>query len=532
MGEISRREVLGGTGKLAVGAGLGTQLGWLAPSAQASSRPASRLRSRSRPDWAALARHLHGPLLRPGEAGYVVASVPYNKRYAAIRPGGVALCADVTDVRTALRWARHYGVPFAARSGGHSYGGYSASPGLVISLARMNSVQVNGKSLTVTVGAGSRIRELYAGLAGTGVAVPFGRCPTVGVSGLLLGGGFGFSSRHLGLTCDQLLETEVVTASGAVLRVSPQSHPDLFWACQGGGGGNFGINTRYTLRATQVGGVSVYELTWPWRQADAALSAMLGLMSGAPDTLSCRVGLGVSGGGPVTGGVPERSVSALGLYFGPSRELADLLAPVLAAAWPSEQLIEDRTYLGAQTVLARNVPFDMFASKSSFLDAPLPGAGIETAIRWIERWPGSSNPGGAGVTLFAWGGAIGQVAPAATAFVHRDAAFLIDNETTWTARDSPRVVQANLDWVTGIYHSLAPFGTGQAYQNFIDPALQDWQTAYYGANLHRLMQVKRRYDPDDVFRFAQAIPGSVHGVGELAVGAEFVGDDQRSLRAR
>jgi Berberine and berberine like len=169
-------------------------------------------------------------------------------------------------------------------------------------------------------------------------------------------------------------------------------------------------------------------------------------------------------------------------------------------------VIEDRTYLDAMAALAGNVPFDRFASRSRFLDGPLPGAGIDTAVRWIERWPGSSNPGGAGITLFAWGGAINQVAPDATAFVHRGAAFLMDSETTWTARDSPPVVSANLDWLSGLYHALAPFGTLQAYQNFIDSALRDWKTAYYGANLPRLTAVKRRYDPDDAFRFAQSVP--------------------------
>ena len=143
MGEISRRAMLGGTGKLAVVAGAGTQLGW------ATVRP-----RRPRPDWDALARQLRGRLLRPGDRGYLVASVPYNKRYAAIRPGGVALCADAADVRAALRWARRYGVPFAARSGAHSYGGYSASRGLLISLARMNSVRVDRRSMTISAGRG------------------------------------------------------------------------------------------------------------------------------------------------------------------------------------------------------------------------------------------------------------------------------------------------------------------------------------------------------------------------------------------
>lgn len=493
---ISRREVLAGTGLVALATAAGLQ----------AKRMEAARRAERPPDWAQLARALRGRLLRPGEAGFSAASVPYNHRFAAIRPQGVAMCADAADVATALRWARHYGVPFAARSGGHSYGGYCASRGLVISLARMNKVRVDREAMTITVGAGTRNADLYAGLAGSGVAVPSGRCPTVAVGGLLLGGGFGFSSRHLGLTCDHLLETEVVTASGEILRASPRSHPGLFWACQGGGGGNFGICTRFRLRASSVGNVSVYRLSWPWRDAAAVLTAVQHLMTTAPDTLSCRVGLGVSGGGHATGGPPERTVNALGLYFGPSRELAHLLAPVLDAAWPAEQVIEDRDYVAAQSVLARNVPSGRFASRSVFLARALPDTGVQTAIRWLERWPGSSNPSGAGVTIFAWGGRINWVAPRRTAFVHRDAAFLTDTETTWTVRDSPRVVAANLDWLTGLYDALARHGTRQAYQNFIDPALADWKSAYYGQNLARLVRVKRRYDPDDAFHFAQSIP--------------------------
>ena len=498
MTPMSRRRVLAGAGKMAIAAGVGSQLGWLA----SCTGPARR----ARPDWQALARRLSGQLLRPGEAGFGAASIPYNRRYASIRPEGVALCQGTADVRAAVLWAREAGVPFAVRSGGHSYGGYCASTGLVISLARMNSVTVDKKSLTLTAGPGARNRDLHASLVGTGVATPSGRCPTVAISGLLLGGGFGFSSRHFGLTCDQLLKTEVVTASGDVLAVSPADHPSLFWACQGGGGGNFGINTGYTLRVRPVGNVSVYRIEWEWRHAGAVLSAVLATMTTAPDTLSCRVGADVGGGGPATGGTPQRGVSALGLYFGPSHELADLLAPITAAAPPARQLIEERSYTGAQSFLAKNVPYGSFTSKSRFLHRALPGQGIDTLISWVQRWPGSSNTAGGGATIFAWGGAIGRVAPQATAFVHRGPAFLMDNETTWTARDSASVVSANLDWVDGIYQALAPFGTEQAYQNFIDPALKGWETAYYGANLDRLMQVKRAYDPDDVFRFPQGIP--------------------------
>ena len=496
MEDITRRAALGMTGRAVVAAGVGGSV---------LTRPAGQP-SRRRPDWRALERQMRGRVLRPGDAGYAAAGIPYNKRYAGVRPAGVALCTDANDVRTALLWARQFEVPFAARSGGHSYGGYSASHGLVISLTQMSNVQVDARSMTVSMGAGTRLRALYGGLAGTGIAVPGGRCPTVGVSGLLLGGGFGFSSRHLGLTCDHLLHTEVVTAAGEVIQVSARSHADLLWACCGGGGGNFGINTHYTLRATPVGQVSVYKLEWPWRKARAALTAMLSLMSAAPDRLSCRLGLGVTGGGPVTGGTPVRGVTALGLYFGPRRDLADLLAPALAEAWPAQQQIEDLTYAQAQAFLAHSVPAGRFASRSRFLGQALPAAGIDAAVRWIERWPGSTNPDGGGLTVFAWGGAINRVDQAATAFVHRSAAFLTDQEFTWSARDGQRTVTAGLDWLNDGYHRLAPFGNGQAYQNFIDPSLKDWRSAYYGSNLPRLAQVKSRYDPDGVFRFAQSIP--------------------------
>jgi FAD/FMN-containing dehydrogenase len=498
--EYTRRQAIAVAGGLAL-------LGQGAP-----VRPARRAGRRPAPDWAALARQLRGSLLRPGEPGYAVASMPYNKRYLDIRPAGLAMCAGASDVRAALRWARDNEVPFAIRSGGHSYAGFSASRGLVISMARLNQVRIDPRGKTITLGAGARNRDIYAGLAGTGLAAPSGRCPTVAVSGLLLGGGFGFSSRHLGLTCDHLIETQVVTADGQVVTASEQSHPDLFWACRGGGGGNFGVNTKFVLRATPVSGVSVYRLDWDWAGAAGALAAMLDLMTVAPDTLSCRVGADVSGGGPATGGRPVRGVSALGLYFGPAYELTALLAPVLARARPAAATIEDRDYVAAQSFFARNVPFGSFGSKSRFLPGPLSSAGIDILLSWIERWPGSSNASGGGATIFAWGGAINRVAPAATAFVHRDVAFLLDTETSWTARDNPDVVSANLRWLSGIYAALAPYGTGQAYQNFADPALADWQHAYYGANLPRLMEVKRRYDPHEVFRFPQSIPESLqHG---------------------
>ncbi len=202
----------------------------------------------------------------------------------------MALCADTADARTALLWARQNRVPFAVRSGGHSYGGLLRRPGLVISLARMNWVRMDRESLTIRLGPGALNRDLYAALAGTGVAAPGGRCPTVAMSGLLLGGGFGFSSRHMGLTCDQLLATEVVTACGDGAAGQPAVPPGPDVGVPGRGRRELRDQHRVRAAGDPVGGVSVYRLEWAWRHAAAVLGPMLDLMATAPQPLSCRIG--------------------------------------------------------------------------------------------------------------------------------------------------------------------------------------------------------------------------------------------------
>jgi len=444
-------------------------------------------------------------LVRPGAPAYASLSLPFNRRYSGIHPAAVALCAGAADVRESIRWSREHGVPIAARAGGHSYGGYSTTSGLIIDVGRMRSVEVNQSEGRVVVGPGARNTDVYAGLQPHGVALSAGRCPTVAISGLVLGGGFGFSSRKLGLTADSLVGTEVVTASGRVLTCSDRVRPDLFWACRGGGGGNFGVNTRFEFRVHPVGRVSIYQLKWDWRHAREAVDALQGVIARAPDEFSCRFGLGSSAAGSPNGR-PQPSISALGQYFGPSRELTALLDPVLSAVPPSARLIADRTFWQAKDFFFHNVPRGRFAVKSSYADRFLSGSAIDTLVRWVERWPGSTNPDGGGVALFAWGGAMNRVPPTATAFVHRDSRLLIAQDTAWGDRDPERVIAANLDWLEGFSAALRPHASGASYQNFIDPSLRGWERAYYGSNLDRLTAVKRAYDPDDVFRFRQGIP--------------------------
>lgn len=495
-----RRSFLVASSRAASVAGLAVLLDGAAPALAARSRNAGP----SLRQWRMLARSLRGQLVLPSDARYDRVAPPYDKRYAGERPLGVVLAADTADVQTALNFARHTGIRPIPRSGGHSYAGYSTGSGLVISLERMKSISVDSSG-RVHIQPGARNSDIYAALPAHGVVVPYGRCPTVGVGGFVLGGGFGFNSRKIGTASDNLLSTEVVTADGEVRTASATSEPELFWACRGGGGGNFGIHTAFIMRSQPAPSFSVYSITWTDSDAVAAFEAVQRAVARGPDGFSCRIGIDLAGRPPHV----QLSARAIGQYWGPASELADLLAPVIKAARPLTVTIRPESYLGAVKFLEDEVPVGRFTEKSAYLPAlPLPPIGefVSTAIKHLRRWPGSSNRSAVGLAMFAWGGAMNRVNPAATAFVHRDASWLFVVGASWSQKDTSSRVASNLRWLDGLSDALGRYSNGQAYQNFIDPALGDWQRAYYATNFKRLIAAKRRYDPEALFQFKQGIP--------------------------
>ncbi len=499
----TRRQFLAAGGRGALALTLGAQLAWL-PGCGSGDDGGSAV---SAPNWDALAKQLKGKVLVPGAKGFEAQSRPYNGRYADIVPQGVAVCADAGDVQKAVRFASEEGLPVAIRSGAHNYAGYCSGPGLVINLGSMRDVAVSDKAGTVTTQPGARNTMVYGGLQPHGVAISAGRCPTVAVGGLVLGGGIGFSSRLLGLTCDHLIEAEIVTADGELLRCTEKENDDLFWALRGAGGGNFGVCTKYVFETRPVGNVSIYDIAFEWKDAEAVFTAFQDVIESAPNEFSARVGVGVPG--TPGGRAGEPSVSILGQYFGPSGELRELLAPVLDAGKTTKKLIADRTFWEAKDYFFHNTPSKAFAVKSDYLDDPLSDKGIGVLVDAVDRWPGSTNPDGAGAALFASGGAINEVASTATAFVHRSQFAVLATESTWTPEDSQDVVDANVEWLDDLADGLAPHVSGAAYQNFIDRSQPDWERAYYGDNFERLTEVKRRYDPDELFTFEQSIPTKV-----------------------
>jgi FAD/FMN-containing dehydrogenase len=367
----------------------------------------------------------------------------------------------------------------------------------------LNRIAVDAAGAAATIGAGARLIDVYNGLWNRRRTIPAGSCPTVGIAGLTLGGGVGFASRKLGLTCDNLLGATMVTASGRALACSARRNPDLFWALRGGGGGNFGIVTSFRFRVHPVSDATTFTITWPWERARAVVDAWQRWAPTAPDELFSVCGLRAQD----AKGVPAQ-VSVAGQYLGATPNLAGLLGPLLAV--PGAKLsARARTYIEAQHFWASCTgPASAcrdrrtFAAKSDYANRRLGAAGIDVLVRAIEARQADPRLARGSVLLDSYGGAIARVPKAATAFVHRDALCSIQYQAVW---QGSAAAAPNLAWLRQLYAAMRPHVSGFAYQNYIDPELQAWAVKYYGSNYPRLRRIKRAYDPGNLFRFAQSI---------------------------
>lgn len=505
---LDRRQFLAATSGLLLGRGL----------AQSSGRRAAAIGddvpTLAPERWRDLAAALRGSLLLPGDPGFLPAARPWNLRFASILPAGIARCANAGDIRTCLLWAQTNGVGLVARSGGHSYAGYSTTTGLMIDLSRMNELAYDAGSGLARLGGGARNADVYAALRPVSRALTHGRCERVGVAGLALGGGIGFNQRLHGLTCDQLVETEIVTASGEFLRCNERENADLFWACRGGGGGNFGVNTALTFQTFPVDTVTVYQITWT-TNLDALLPAALDLLAGAPDRLGCKLSV-VNAGASI-------SLEFLGQLVGAPTELRARFGPLYRLASPSEEIVQVLPYWDGQDFLSEEGAPEFSHERSRYILRPLSPEGARAVLEFLHRWPGTR--GSAVWKIFLAGGAVAAVPAETTAFVHRAALMISSIELDWTEDDSVGTVAHNEAWLAEFHGSMAAFTSDESYQNFIDEAQNDYLHAYYGANLERLVEVKRRHDPRNVFSFPQSIP--------LSLGATSPRDrSQRSRPAR
>ncbi len=481
------------------------------------ARPAATVRRPTHADWAALRKHLSTrDLIRPGDRSYARARQLFEPRFDSVAPAGIAYCHAPADVATCLSFVRKFRLPVRIRSGGHSYAGWSTvTGGLVVDVSAMNSVSFGNNS--VTVGAGLDLIHFYAALAASGVAVPGGSGPTVGIAGSALGGGIGPLSRLYGTTSDNLTAIELVLADGSTLTCDATHNSNLLWACRGGGGGNFGVATSLTFQTHPLTGLCVYSLTWPWSQAASVVRGWQSWAPYAADAMWSTLALSAR-----FGGAPALSVS--GTYAGTPDGLARHLDRFYhrAGSEPATSGVRQESYLDAMLVESGCSAVPLAAchtgpggqlprvpsfAKSDFFSTPLSRRGVRKLLSGMERIHGIQGAaGGVGsVALAALGGAVNRMPAEATAFVHRDALFLAEYSTAWTSPGVRDRVANQHDWLGSYYGSLHSHASGEAYQNYVDPDLRDWQQAYYGANYPWLKLVKATVDPANVFHFPQSI---------------------------
>jgi FAD/FMN-containing dehydrogenase len=444
-------------------------------------------------DWDALQRSIGGEVVLPGSAAYEVARRPAIANFARARPAAVVRCSSEADVVATLAFARRHAIHVTARSGGHCFAGRSSTEGIVLDVRPMGDVSVSGG--VARIGAGARLDELYDALDAHGLTIPAGCGPTVGIAGLTLGGGHGVLGRRHGLTCDRLLAARVALADGRVVDCDEQREPDLFWALRGAGGGQLGIVTSLVFDPLPAPTVTTFQLSWPAADAAGVVDAWQDWAPDVPDELHAAVQLaaGADVDSPPVVAVAGAMVAAEGDTMALVGELI-----ARAGADPGSASFARMPYREAKRSMVRPEPPGRRYARSEFFRRSLPAEAIgELADNLAsDRRPGQARE----INFIPWGGAYNRVDAAATAFAHRDERFLLEHVAVASDDDD-----AARRWVARLWSCAHPWGSGGVYPNFPDPDLEDWATAYHGANAQRLRGVKRAYDPERVFRFHQSL---------------------------
>ena len=450
-------------------------------------------------DFHSLRDRLRGTLLTPGEAGYDDARTLWNAMVDR-RPAAIARCAGVADVIAAVNAAREGDIPLSVKAGGHHVSGSAiCEDGLVIDLGEMNGIRVDPGTKRVRVQAGATWGELDHETQAFGLAVPGGQDPNIGVAGLTLGGGVGWLSPKYGLTCDNLLSADVVTADGTLVRASEDENPDLFWALRGGGG-NVGVVTSFEFQLHEVGPeVFAGAFVYPHEEIPAVLQCYREFMADAPREVRLLFG---SMALPPASVYPEemhgtRVAMLIAFYAGPPEDGEQVLAPLRECGDPLADSLRPRTYTGFQQAGGSEgaLRTDL---RSQYL-ATVPEAAARTILEYADDAPSA----GATVFLSPWVGAETDPVSDATAYPHREPAHHLLIEARW---EDPAEDDEHTTWVREFHEAMEPYTTGDVELNFLtSDESERRRRAAYGENYERLCEIKAEWDPDSLFRMHQNV---------------------------
>ena len=438
---------------------------------------------------------LTGRIVFPNDSQYNISRQVFNTFFNRF-PYVIVFAQETRDVINAVIWARYWDIPIRLRSGRHNYEGLSVlDAGIVIDVSEMKQVEIDYNYHTVTVQTGLRDYQLALDLGEQGLVVPPGLCPTTGIAGYTLGGGQSSLSRPWGLAIDNLLEAEMVTADGCVLRANSNQNADLFWALRGGGGGNFGVCTSFCFRTHEIDTVAYTQINWnlqdlrpvlnTWQNytlpcSDKRLTPLLTIASGDQSLLMMQ-----------------------GVFLGSSNELMYLLQPLLESASPIDMTLVEIPWVDAAARIAATQPDspEAFKSVGPFVYDLLP----DNAIDIIEQYINEPATSSVSVFFHGLGGAVAEIPEDATAYFYRKALSNISYFSTW---NKPEDAALGIRWVEDFRKDMCIYTKG-VYVNTPDLSLKNWKNLYYGCNFHRLTKVKAKYDPANIFHYPQSIPPAI-----------------------
>lgn len=457
-----------------------------------------------------LAGQLHGYILQPGNSTYDAAIQIDNGRIR-LEPRVIIRATHVDDVALAMKFAVDNNAPFTVKGGGHSAAGYCMNAGgVVLEMKHLNALWFNKTKQTVKVQMGAIWRDVYVFMAGTGTGlIPIGGgCPTVAPPGFMQGGGYSFVSRTYGMSIDSLVGLSIVTPDGKLRQVgeysTSQEDQDLFWALCGGGGGNFGVVVDMEMRvhAPRSKNMLVGQIRYPLEQAEELLGFYNDWVEGLPNELAVYGHIGQL---PSTVD-PSRKVKTISLtpvFNGEWAQGVDLLQDLLKL----NPLQADLYNMTLPDFELFNGNFTKVENRSAYIRSlivPPKGMGAKAAKVFI-KYMNSSPSAESFVVWTLLGGKIAERAPDATAYFYRQSRFVPEVKSIWN-RSQPADERPNVEWAYEFFEALREeTGATGAYVNYIDPLLHDWARMYYGDNYERLVAIKRKVDPGNIFCAQQSV---------------------------
>jgi FAD/FMN-containing dehydrogenase len=442
-----------------------------------------------------LKAHLRGELICPYDHGYDAARKVWNGMIDKY-PAAIVRCADVVDVVTAVQFARDLHLSVSVRSGGHSVSGSSVCDGgIVIDLSRMKGIWVDPAKQTAWAQAGLLLREFVQATQAYGLATTTGTVGGTGLAGLTLGGGLGWFMGKYGLTIDNLLSVDLVTADGRVLRASESSHPDLFWGVRGGGG-NFGIVTAFEFQLHPVGQVLAGKVVYPMERSREVLRFYREYTSTAPDDLTAYASLMTT-----PGGLPVIAINLC--YCGPLEVGERLVEPVRRFDVPLVDQIRPRSYLKMITQADAGAP----AGRRYYEKASTLSGLSDEAIEALVEYGATCTSPRSQILIQHVHGAASRVGPTKTAFAQRGESYVICIVAAWDGGEASQ----HMAWTCACWKALEPYARSGVYINFLGQEGEGRVQAAYGVNYERLVSLKNTYDPSNFFHLNQNIKPTVTG---------------------